>query len=115
MRVPERGFYAPLLHYMHLYTIGLILITILWLCMLLSHLTTRKTELDNEFWVVISVEEDICGESVILALYTVRYLLGGSEKDVRETYISCTQSGEAEARKVCPRDLFTVPVSEVSI
>lgn len=50
----------------------------------------------------------------MLALYHVRYLLGGTEKEVRETYISCSSTGDGEARKACPRDLFTVPVSEVS-
>lgn len=59
-----------------------------------------------------TVVEEKYGEKVPIAFYSVKYLLGGSEKNVRETYISCTQE-DGEARKVLPRDIFTVPLEEV--
>lgn len=74
-----------------------------------------RNRCDLTYAVGLSVEEEICGESVRLALYSVRYLLGGSEKEVRETYISCTPNDDGEARKTCPPELFTVPVEEVGL
>lgn len=57
---------------------------------------------------------EIHGELVPMALYNVKYLLGGSEKDVRETYIRCTKAdGEQEARKIVPRDYFVPNDSKV--
>lgn len=56
------------------------------------------------------------GEMVPMACYNVKYLLGGSEKNVRETYIKCCRSeGEDEARKVAPRDLFKPAEEAVSL
>lgn len=50
---------------------------------------------------------EIHGEEVPIQCYNVKYLLGGTEKNVRETYIRCTKAdGEQEARKIMPRDYF---------
>lgn len=56
--------------------------------------------------------QEVFGELVPMTCFDVKYLMGGSEKNVRETYIKCCRP-EGEARKVVPRDLFT-PVQEVS-
>eukprot|EP00903_Cladosiphon_okamuranus_P019281 g17723.t1 len=58
-----------------------------------------------------TVEEEICGEAVENTYYDVKYLLGGSEKRVKETFISCTPN-ETEARQAAPREIFTVEVPE---
>lgn len=60
------------------------------------------------------VEEEVYGETVENTYYDVKYLLGGSEKRVKETFISCTPN-ETEARQAAPRDIFTVEMPEVHI
>ncbi|CAM9854168.1 unnamed protein product, partial [Hapterophycus canaliculatus] len=60
-----------------------------------------------------TAEEEVCGEMVEFTFYDVKYLLGGGEKGVKETFISCTQE-ETEARPAAPRDIFTVEVPEPS-
>lgn len=49
---------------------------------------------------------------VEMSYFDIKYLLGGSEKKVQETYISCTPL-EIAARQSAPRDRFTVEVPEV--
>lgn len=51
----------------------------------------------------------------MMAYYDVKYILGGSEKKVLETYIQCVGSDGKSARQACPRDLFTVTAPEVSV
>ncbi|CAB1096659.1 unnamed protein product [Ectocarpus sp. CCAP 1310/34] len=58
-----------------------------------------------------TVEEEVCGEMVQMSYFDIKYLLGGSEKKVQETYISCTPL-EIAARQSTPRDRFTVEVPE---
>ncbi|CAN0036736.1 unnamed protein product [Ascophyllum nodosum] len=58
------------------------------------------------------VEEQRYGEMVPLAYYDVKYVLGGSEKKILETYIQCVGREGKTARPACPRDLFTVEASE---
>eukprot|EP00752_Nemacystus_decipiens_P002037 g1952.t1 len=58
-----------------------------------------------------TVEEEVYGETVENAYYDVKYLLGGSEKKVKETFISCTPN-ETEARQAAPREIFTVEAPE---
>lgn len=58
------------------------------------------------------MEEEVCGETIENAYYDVKYLLGGSEKKVKETFIACTPN-EKEARQAAPRDIFTVEAPEV--
>ncbi|CAN0007078.1 unnamed protein product, partial [Ectocarpus sp. 4 AP-2014] len=58
-----------------------------------------------------TVEEEVCGEMVQMSYFDIKYLLGGSEKKVQETYISCTPL-EIAARQSAPRDRFTVEVPE---
>ncbi|CAN0270771.1 unnamed protein product [Ectocarpus sp. 12 AP-2014] len=58
-----------------------------------------------------TVEEEVCGEKVQRSYFDIKYLLGGSEKKVQETYVSCTPL-EIAARQSAPRDRFTVEVPE---
>ncbi|CBJ29806.1 hypothetical protein Esi_0162_0021 [Ectocarpus siliculosus] len=58
-----------------------------------------------------TAEEEVCGEMVQMSYFDIKYLLGGSEKRVQETYISCTPL-EIAARQSAPRDRFTVEVPE---
>lgn len=51
----------------------------------------------------------------MMAYYDVKYILGGSEKKVLETYIQCVGGDGKSARQACPRDLFTVAPPEVSV
>ncbi|CAM9566043.1 unnamed protein product [Scytosiphon promiscuus] len=60
-----------------------------------------------------TAEEEVCGEIVEFTFYDVKYLLGGSEKGIKETFISCTPL-ETEARQAAPREMFTVEVPEPS-
>lgn len=63
--------------------------------------------------VMMTVEEEVCGDVVQMSYFDIKYLLGGSEKKVQETYISCTPL-EIAARQSAPRNMFTVEVPEVS-
>ena len=65
------------------------------------------------FFCSATVEEQRYGEMVPLAYYDVKYVLGGSEKKILETYIQCVGREGKTARPACPRDLFTVEASEV--
>lgn len=44
--------------------------------------------------------------------FDVKYLLGGSEKGVKETFVTCTPT-ETAARQSAPPEIFTVQVPEV--
>lgn len=57
-------------------------------------------------------EEDVYGETLRYTYFDVKYLLGGSEKGVKETFITCTPL-ETAARQSAPREIFTVEVPEV--
>lgn len=60
------------------------------------------------------MHEDICGETAPVAYYDVKYVLGGTEKQVRETYISCTTSdGQPARRPAKTRDFFTPELPQV--
>lgn len=59
-----------------------------------------------------SERKELYGEDVELVFYDVKYVLGGTEKRVKATYISCTPN-DIVARQPRPRDRFTVPVAEV--
>lgn len=62
--------------------------------------------------VVMSVEEELFGDMVQSSYFDIKYLLGGSEKRVKECFLTCTPL-EMAARQSAPRDRFTIEVPEV--
>lgn len=59
-----------------------------------------------------SEQEEVFGELVDYTYYDVKYIMGGTEKGVKETFVSCTPL-ETGPRQAAPRDMFTVEVQEV--
>lgn len=52
------------------------------------------------------------GQIVQYTYFDLKYLMGGSEKGVKETFVTCTPLHTA-ARQIAPRDMFTVQLAEV--
>lgn len=75
--------------------------------------TTNPTD-TNTTHTYPPVVEEVCGETVENTYFDVKYLLGGGEKRVKETFISCSPL-ETEARQSTQREIFTVEAPQVCV